>query len=103
MLPEQSELLHANAEQCSQFLKQLANSDRLLLLCQMLDGEKSVSELESLTQIHQPSLSQQLAVLRKEGLVETRKEGKQVFYRVGDKRVLAMMETLYELFCGAKA
>ena len=83
----------------SAMLRVLANEDRLLLLCQLTDGEKNVSELEALLDIHQPTLSQQLAVLRKEGLVETRREGKNIYYAIGDKKELALLKTLYELYC----
>lgn len=83
-------------------LRALANADRLLLLCQMSDGEKSVGELEALLDIRQPTLSQQLAVLREEGLVGTRREGKRIYYSVADPRVLALLDTLYRLYCRTK-
>ena len=73
--------LRANADAAGQLLKALANPDRLLLLCQLSQGERNVSELEALLGIQQPTLSQQLAVLRREGLVDTRRDGKQIFYR----------------------
>lgn len=91
--------MHQAAGAASQFLRSIANQDRLLLLCQLSQGEASVGELESFTGIHQPSLSQQLGVLRREGLILPRKEGKQVYYRIGEPRVLAMLESLYQLFC----
>jgi len=80
-------------------LKALGNPERLLLLCQMSQGEISVGELEEALDIHQPTLSQQLGVLRREGLVDTRREGKRVFYRVADPRLLALLRTLYDLYC----
>ncbi|GAA3554620.1 metalloregulator ArsR/SmtB family transcription factor [Marinobacter xestospongiae] len=88
-----------SAEQASLFLKSLANRDRLLLLCQLTEGEASVSDLELRTGIGQPSLSQQLGVLRREGLIAPRRAGKQVFYRLADPRVEALLGQLYELFC----
>jgi ArsR family transcriptional regulator len=77
----------------------LGNRDRLLLLCQLSQGEYCVSELESLLQIQQPTLSQQLGVLREEQLVATRREGKQIFYQIASKEALAVMQVLYEQFC----
>ena len=92
--------LHANAEAASQFLKALANQDRLILLCQLSQGERNVSELEALLGIVQPTLSQQLAVLRREDLVATRRDGKQIYYRISSPAALAVINTLYEQFCG---
>lgn len=83
----------------STFLRTLANPDRLLLLCQLSAGEACVSALEQDTGIGQPTLSQQLAVLRREGLVITRRDGKHIFYQVADRRVLAMLGYLQQLFC----
>ncbi|MFN3768539.1 MAG: ArsR/SmtB family transcription factor [Ectopseudomonas guguanensis] len=91
--------LRANADAVGQLLKALANPDRLLLLCQLSQGERNVSELEALLDIQQPTLSQQLAVLRREGLVETRRDGKQIYYRISSPAALAVIETLYRLFC----
>lgn len=91
--------LRANADAAGQLLKALANPDRLLLLCQLSQGERNVSELEAQLGIQQPTLSQQLAVLRREGLVETRRDGKQIFYRISSPAALAVIETLYRLFC----
>ncbi|NNT95190.1 metalloregulator ArsR/SmtB family transcription factor [Stutzerimonas nitrititolerans] len=91
--------LRANADAAGQLLKALGNPDRLLLLCQLVEGERSVSELEALLGIQQPTLSQQLGVLRREGLVATRREGKQIFYRIDSPAALAVINTLYQLFC----
>lgn len=91
--------LKASAAQASQLLKALANGDRLLLLCQLAQGERNVSELEAILKIQQPTLSQQLAVLRRDGLVATRREGKQIYYRISSREALALIATLYELFC----
>ena len=77
----------------------LANENRLLLLCQLSQGEKSVGELEDLLDLHQPTLSQQLGVLRSEGLVNTRRDGKRIYYSVADSKVLTLLNTLYELYC----
>ncbi|WP_024304416.1 helix-turn-helix transcriptional regulator [Pseudogulbenkiania sp. MAI-1] len=93
-------LLRENAGKASLLLKSLANEDRLLLLCQLVDGEKTVSELERLTAIRQPTLSQQLGVLRNEGLVATRREGKWIYYRIGRPEALVLLNALHALFCG---
>jgi len=93
------EQLRANVASAGALLKALANPDRLLLLCQLSLGERNVSELEQLLGIQQPTLSQQLAVLRREGLVATRREGKQVYYRISSAEALAVITTLYQLFC----
>ena len=82
-------------------LRVLANPDRLLLLCHIAQGEHCVSELEAALDIRQPTLSQQLGVLRRKGLVKTSKKGKFVYYTVADKSVLTLIGTLYELYCKA--
>lgn len=97
--PLDIEQLRANADAAGQLLKTLANPDRLLLLCQLSQGERNVGELETLLGIVQPTLSQQLAVLRREGLVDTRRDGKQVYYRISSAPALALINTLYQLFC----
>lgn len=80
-------------------LKLLANEDRLLLLCQLSQGEHSVTALEQQLGIRQPTLSQQLGVLRSEGVVTTRREGKHVFYRVADAALLDILALLHTLYC----
>lgn len=92
-------VLRANAGRAAALLKSLANQDRLLLLCQLVDGEKTVSELESLTGIRQPTLSQQLGVLRNEGLVNTRREGKWIYYSIASIEAMTMLSALHGLFC----
>lgn len=84
------------------FLKALANEDRLLLLCQMVEGEKCVSDFERLLDIRQPTLSQQLGVLRNEGLVKTRREGKHIYYSLASEEALRVLELLYGLYCPAR-
>lgn len=91
--------LRDNAGAASQLLKILANPDRLLLLCQLADGERNVGELQETLGIVQPTLSQQLGVLRREGLVATRRDGKQIYYRITDPAALAVIHTLYRQFC----
>jgi len=77
----------------------MANEDRLMLLCHLIDTELNVGELERLTGIRQPTLSQQLGVLRDEGLVATRREGKYIFYTLASPVVMKVMHTLYDLYC----
>ncbi|MCM2321099.1 ArsR family transcriptional regulator [Pseudomonas linyingensis] len=91
--------LRANAAVASQLLKVLANPDRLLLLCQLAEGERNVGELQETLGIVQPTLSQQLGVLRREGLVATRRDGKLIYYRITDPAALAVIHTLYRQFC----
>jgi DNA-binding transcriptional ArsR family regulator len=80
-------------------LKLLANEERLLLLCQLSQGERCVSELEEQLGIRQPTLSQQLGVLRTEGVVSTRRQGKNIYYSVADERLLDILAVLVELYC----
>ncbi len=91
--------MRAAAATATTLLRVLANEHRLLLLCQMSAGEKSVGELEALLDIRQPTLSQQLGVLRTEGLVTTRREGKRIYYAIADPKVVAVLGTLYGLYC----
>jgi ArsR family transcriptional regulator len=91
--------MHEAAAATARLMKALANPDRLMLLCQLSQGEMSVSELEAALGILQPTLSQQLGVLRDEELVETRREGKHIYYRVSSAPALAVLQVLYEQFC----
>ena len=96
MAPER---LREHAAQACALLKALANEDRIMLMCQLVSSRQNVGELEISTGIRQPTLSQQLAVLRLEGLVTTDKEGKYVYYQLGDKKALAVLHTLWEIYC----
>lgn len=91
--------MRSAASEATAALRTLANEDRLLLLCQLSQGEMSVSDLESALDIRQPTLSQQLGVLRTEKLVQTRRDGKRIFYSVSDQKVLSILNLLYELYC----
>lgn len=93
------QILRGAAGQAVAALKALANEDRLLLLCQLSQGEMCVSELEEALDIHQPTLSQQLGVLRTEGVVETRRQGKNIYYSVADPALLEILAVLYRLYC----
>ena len=92
-------LMQCGAKEATAVLQVLANENRLLLLCQLAQGESSVGELEESLDIHQPTLSQQLSVLRAEGLVATRRDGKRIYYSVADRKVLALLNVLYEQYC----
>lgn len=80
-------------------LKVLGNEDRLMLMCQLSQQELTVGELEQLTGITQPTLSQQLGILRREDLVTTRREGKFIWYQLADDRALQLMQAIHRLFC----
>lgn len=94
--------LRQNAAQACGLLKALANPDRLLLLCQLAQGEHCVSDLADATAVAQPTLSQQLTVLRHAELVATRREGKQVYYRIASQPAMEVMQVLYRLYCQDK-
>jgi len=87
-----------SAGQACSMLKILANEDRLMLLCQLTQGEKNVGELEATTNIQQPTLSQQLTILRKDNIVNIRKDGKFNYYSIASDEVVQVMQTLGSLY-----
>ena len=91
--------LRAAASEAVAALKLLANEERLLLLCQLSQGEMCVSDLEECLDIRQPTLSQQLGVLRNEGAVSTRRDGKRIYYSIADPALLQVLKVLYRLYC----
>ena len=91
--------MQASAANACRLMKVLTNSDRLMILCQLSQGERCVSELETSLGILQPTLSQQLTILRNEQLVTTRREGKNIYYQFSSPQALAVMEVLYSQFC----
>ena len=93
-----SQMREAAAQACN-LMKVLANPDRLMILCQLSQGELRVGELEERLGIVQPTLSQQLTVLREQQLVSTRREGKHIFYSMSSPQALAVIQTLYQEFC----
>lgn len=93
------EVLRQAAGEAVSALKVLANQERLLLLCQLSQGEMSVGELQEALGILQPTLSQQLGVLRNEGVVTTRRDGKRICYSLADPKLLQVLELLYTLYC----
>lgn len=88
-----------NAQEASDFLKALSHEGRLMILCSLAHGEKSVTELEQMLSQRQAAVSQQLARLRQERLISSRREGKQIFYSLTDDRARKIIEQVYELFC----
>ena len=97
--PPDLDTLRAAAGEACRLMKALSNPDRLLLLCQLSQSEMSVGELEAALGIMQPTLSQQLGVLRAEDLVDTRRDGKHIYYRVKSPQALAVLRVLYAQFC----
>ena len=91
-----------NAREASDFLKALAHESRLMILCNLLEGEMSVGELEAFLSLRQSTVSQQLARLRLEGLVAARREGKTIHYSIADDKVCAVIAVLYNAFCIGK-
>ena len=91
-----------NAKRASNFLKALANENRLIILCCLAESEKNVGELENMLGIRQPSLSQQLARLRADGLVATRRDSKQIYYRLASEEAQQMIGLLYNMFCAGE-
>lgn len=89
-----------NAQEAANFLKAISHEGRLLILCHLSAGEKSVTELEDLISARQAAVSQQLARLRLEGLVTPRREGKTIYYRLTDDRPRQMIDLVYDMFCG---
>ncbi|ETA50365.2 ArsR family transcriptional regulator [Rhodobacteraceae bacterium PD-2] len=87
------------ATRASAFLKAISHEGRLMILCHLVSGEKSVTELEELLSARQAAVSQQLSRLRLEGLVVPRREGKAIYYRLADDKPRKMLECVYELFC----
>ncbi|MFZ5962868.1 metalloregulator ArsR/SmtB family transcription factor [Thalassococcus sp. BH17M4-6] len=91
-----------NAASAAAYLKTLAHEGRLMILCHLGDGEKSVGELEALLQMRQAAVSQMLARLRDEDLVTTRRDGKTIYYRLADDDTQRVIGLLYEMFCSPK-
>ncbi len=99
LIPSDPIVVRQSASKACTMLKVLANEDRLLILCQLSQGSKNVGELESLLDIRQPTLSQQLTVLRTEGLVSTERRGKYIYYSLASSEAAQIMHTLFELYC----
>jgi len=99
MCAEDMEKMMRNAQEASNFLKAISHEGRLMILCHLASGEKSVTELEDLLSARQAAVSQQLSRLRLEGLVKPRRDGKAIYYSLTDDRPRQIMEVVYDLFC----
>lgn len=99
MCAEDMEKMIRNAQTASNFLKAISHEGRLMILCHLASGEKSVAELEDLLSARQSAVSQQLTRLRLEGLVTPRREGKAIYYTLTDDRAKQIIEVVYDLFC----
>lgn len=91
--------MRSRAAEAERFLKSIGNGHRLLILCSLAEGEKSVAELEQLLEMRQPHLSQHLSRLREDGLVKTRRASRTVFYSLGSEPAERVIRLLYDLFC----
>ena len=94
------EVMQENAGRAADLMKLLGHPHRLMILCQLAEGEKSVGELAELLNVRQAALSQQLALLRKDGMVSTRRQAQNVFYSLAREDVRSLMGFLYETYCG---
>jgi DNA-binding transcriptional ArsR family regulator len=90
------------ATEASDLLKALANRHRLLIVCQLLDGERSVGELAAFLDIRDSTVSQHLALLRKDGVVETRRDGQTIYYSIGSLAARRLLRTLYDIYCAPR-
>lgn len=97
--PAEFDELLEQARKASDLLKALSHESRLLILCLLAEGEKSVSELEEIMNLPQAAVSQQLARLRFDRLVNTRRDGRVIYYSIANAEISAVIGTLYELFC----
>jgi DNA-binding transcriptional ArsR family regulator len=93
------ERMVGSARRASDFLKALAHESRLMILCILAEGEKSVSELEDILSLRQPTVSQQLARLRADGLVSTRRDGKAIYYNLASDEARVVIGAIYDVFC----
>ena len=97
--PLDIDMMVENAQVASEFLKALSHEARLIILCLLLEGEKSVTEIEQMLSLRQPAVSQQLARLRADELVETRRDGKNIYYSLARPEVREVIEALHRAFC----
>ena len=97
------ERIQDNARRASTLLKAMSNQHRLMILCQLVPGEKCVGDLEQIVGLSQSALSQHLARLRRDSLVTTRREAQTIYYSLAGEEASAVIETLYGLYCDAEA
>ena len=95
--------MRESAGAAEEMLKALANRHRLMILCQLVDGERPVGELAELLELRDSTVSQHLALLRKDDLVSTRRDGQTIWYALASEPVRKLVETLYEIYCGPSA
>jgi DNA-binding transcriptional ArsR family regulator len=100
--PELDQLMR-KARKASNFLKAISHENRLLLLCLLAERERSVSELENILSLRQSAVSQQLARLRYDGMVETRRDGKTIYYSLANDDVRSVISVIYDIFCATPA
>ena len=98
LAPETAEMV-ASAGEAAEFLKRLAHPSRLMIVCALVDGERSVRDLEDTLGIRQPGLSQQIAELRQAGIIVGRKRSKFMLYRIADDRLLGFISMMHGMFC----
>jgi DNA-binding transcriptional ArsR family regulator len=98
LAPDTAEMVE-NAAEAADFLKKLAHPSRLMIVCALIDGERSVRDLEDTLYIRQPGLSQQIAELREAGFIVGRKASKNMFYRLADKRIYGFISVMHGMFC----
>ena len=98
LAPDTAEMVE-NAGDAADFLKKLAHPSRLMIVCALVDGERSVRDLEDTLGIRQPGLSQQIAELREAGFITGRKESKNMFYRLADGRITEFITLMHRMFC----
>ncbi|BAL75683.1 ArsR/SmtB family transcription factor [Bradyrhizobium cosmicum] len=87
------------ADQASELLKALSNRHRLLIICQLIDGERSVGELAEFLSLRDSTVSQHLALLRRDGLVSARRDAQTIFYSIASEPAREVLKTLYQVFC----
>ncbi len=99
LAPDEMDSMMEQVCEATGFLKALAHEGRLMMLCHLVSGEKTVTEFEALLSMRQPAVSQQLMRLRSDGLVTARREGKAIYYKIADPRVAQVVSALHEMFC----
>lgn len=98
-----AEIMEQAADRASELLKALANRHRLLIICQLIDGERSVGELAEFLNLRDSTVSQHLALLRKDGLVSARREAQTIFYSIASEPAREVLKTLYQAFCAPRS
>lgn len=98
----ESDVMERAADQASDLLKALSNRHRLLIICQLIDGERSVGELAGFLNLRDSTMSQHLALLRKDGLVSARRDGQTIYYSIASDPAREVLKTLYQVFCAPK-